>query len=206
LLTCTLLDAVVGFFTDLKEMSSERRRTKLAKLAEENRQRQQAQQAAEHERQQQEAHIARGKYHLSRLLSRQVFLSIPELVPAAERHLDRAEEEFAEGAFAPFWGEIERATNKLADYQQRIQTINRNALEYQRKTAELPRAIARNEPPFALPTGELSDARPTTTRLAAIVRKAQKNFQFATIYEQRKTNQNLSRRIRHARVGYLRSR
>lgn len=188
-LTCALLGAVVGFFTDLKEMSQRQQ----AKVAEQKRQREQAEEAAEHQRHEQEADLQMRKYHLSRLLSdsRQVFLTIPELVPAAERHLHRAERDFAEGAFAPFWDEIERATNKLADYQQRIQTINRNALEYQTKTAELPKAIARNEPPFALPTGELCDARPTATRLAAIVRKAQKNFQFATIYEQRKTNQIL---------------
>jgi hypothetical protein len=37
----------------------------------------------------------------------------------------------------------------------------------------------------------LPDARPAAARFAAIVRKAQTNFQFAVIFEQRKTNQLL---------------
>ena len=38
---------------------------------------------------------------------------------------------------------------------------------------------------------ELPDARPTAQRLAVVVRKAQKDFHFATIFEQRKTNKIL---------------
>lgn len=144
---------------------------------------------AEVDRQKSEENVAENrKSYLSNLLttSRSDFQNIPTLVAAADEHLNLAEREFAEGAFAPFWDQIEYATNKLATYQQRIQIIKRNAIEYSQAIC-----TSTNMPAFSVPTGQLPDARPTASRLAGIVRKAQKNFQFATIYEQRKTNQIL---------------
>ena len=182
---CTVGGAIIGFVLPIKAASDRQ-----AKLAEEERQKQQAQEAeARRQKELREVELRRRTEHLSRLLSdsRNTFAETRGLVPAAESHLDRAEEEFQEGAFAPFWDEIEHAINKLAAYQRGIETIHRNSVKYYGEANTLPV----QPPTFDMPTRELPDARPVASRLAAIVRRAQKNFQFATIYEQRKTNQIL---------------
>lgn len=119
--------------------------------------------------------------------SESTFLSLRELVATANTHLDKAEREFKEGVFAPFWDEVEHATNMLAAYHQGVNTIDSNAAEYTRRSSKLSVSMPR----FNIPKGKLPDARPIAERLSNIVRKAQKDFQFATIYEQRKTNQLL---------------
>lgn len=131
-------------------------------------------------------------------ISHETFLSIPKLVHTADHHLNRAEEEFSEGAFAPFWDEVEIATKKLAEYKNKIELINYYAKKHREVSdcyVEKYRGASDNvdEPVhrFNLPIAELIDARQSAARLAAIVRKAQKNFEFSTIYEQRKTNKLL---------------
>ncbi len=174
MLLCILIGAIVGFVIPLKNESDRQ-----AKLAEHERWKQRAD----------EADLRKRIDHLSELLSssRSTFLSMRELIPAAGHHLDRAEQEFEEGVFAPFWDEVEHATNKLATYRNGIETINGKAFEYRREAANVTGPV----PPFDLPFRELPDGRPTAHRLVAIVRRAQKDFHFATIYEQRKTNKIL---------------
>ena len=135
------------------------------------------------------AEIERQKNRLSSLLdsTQRTFLSIPELVASADLHLERAEHEFGDGAFAPFWDEVEHATNKLAAFHEAIRSVSNNANDYEQSASKL----TINIPKFTLPEGELPDARPVAERLTQIVRSAQRNFQFSTIYEQRKTNQLL---------------
>ncbi|MFZ4767029.1 MAG: hypothetical protein ACOYMN_18915 [Roseimicrobium sp.] len=134
------------------------------------------------------AELERQKKQLGTLetSSRQGFLTLFELVPSADAHLDCAEEEFTEGAFAPFWDEIEHATNKLAAYHSTVLSICMNAKQYKEQAARLTIPIA----PLSLDR-RFPDARPVAQRLAQLVRAAQKNFHFATIYEQRKTNKLL---------------
>ena len=119
--------------------------------------------------------------------AKETFLSLNKLVPFASRHLNKAEHEFSEGAFEPFWAEVESATNQLAAYHQGIQSVERGATEYSRRSSVLSVRV----PSFKMPLGELRDARPVAARLSQIVRRAQKDIQFATIYQQRKTNQLL---------------
>lgn len=115
------------------------------------------------------------------------FTKLPSLIENAEQHLNRAEYEFSDGAFAPFWDEIENATNNLAACRQNINQLTITTQNYDKRAKQLTVKV----PDFKLPLGKLPDARPTAERLAKIVRKAQKNFHFATIYEQRKTNKLL---------------
>lgn len=119
--------------------------------------------------------------------STETVVSLRDLVPEANKHLDKAEHEFKEGAFAPFWDEVENATNKLAAYHQGIYEVEHNAKVFSRRSLILSAKV----PPFDIPIGDLPDARPIATRLSKVVRQAQKDFHFATIYEQRKTNQLL---------------
>jgi hypothetical protein len=109
---------------------------------------------------------------------------------AAERFLEAADKDFTDGAFAPFWDQIERAANELAAYKNSVEQLGRCVHVYQRE-ALLLENTSDAVPALQLGDHKLPDARPSVERFSALVRKAQTNFQFAMIYEQRKTNQLL---------------
>lgn len=118
-------------------------------------------------------------------------LDIGTHVVQAQKHLDAAEKEFAEGAFAPFWDEIEHAANQLAAYKNEVEHMQRNVSVYNNEANELLRLGGDAVAPLALVENQLPDARPSAARFMSVVRKAQTNFEFAMIFEQRKTNQLL---------------
>jgi hypothetical protein len=118
------------------------------------------------------------------------FESLPRYVSTAERHMDQAERDFGEGVFAPFWDSIEASANVLGRFNEGVRTIKKNSARY----TELVGLYASVLPRFPVALKSVSKLEVGTTsasRMAAIVRIAQRNFQFATIYEQRKTNQIL---------------
>lgn len=118
------------------------------------------------------------------------FGMIPRSLMSAEELLDTAQRDFEESAFSPFWDAIERAVNKLGEAHSNLQLIETSARRYQ----ELIPTLDRSPPPFPVEPDSakrLVVANTTGERLKEIVRQAQRNFQFATIYEQRKTNQIL---------------
>jgi len=116
-----------------------------------------------------------------------VFEGLPELVKIAERALDKAEEEFEDGAFAPFWDAVEHAVTHLARFDEGIKQI----LSYSDGFKVVQKNYDSTPPAFSLNIHGLPDASSTSERMRGVVRRAQKSFQFATIYEQRKTNQIL---------------
>ena len=181
--------AIIGFIYPLWVASLEASRDKAARTEEERRQREAREAQQQRERNQAAAELEQRKNQLASLLAttQRDFLSLPELVSSAAAHLDRAEHEFADGAFAPFWDEVEHAANKLAAYHEGVRRTSQQASNYELHASKLSVRV----PKFSLPEGELPDARPVAQRLSQVVRAAQKNFQFATIYEQRKTNQML---------------
>lgn len=116
-----------------------------------------------------------------------ILKSLPNEIKIAEQALVESEKEFAEGAFAPFWDAIENAVTHLARFNLGIQQIHDNSINYMEKKKELDST----PPPFKINVGTLPVATRTSDRMRGIVRRAQKDFHFATIYEQRKTNQLL---------------
>ena len=116
-----------------------------------------------------------------------MFESLPEEIKTAELALDKAEEEFEDGAFVPFWDVVERAVTHLARFDQVINQILSQSCSYKLMLKDY------DSPPpvFSLNIDKLPDASSTADKLQRIVRRAQKNFHFTTIYEQRKTNQIL---------------
>lgn len=123
-----------------------------------------------------------------------LFESMPEHLGTAEEHLDQAEIDLAEGAIAPFWDSIERATEKLCRFDEGVRQINGNVSNY----TKLVDVYGEKAPAFPLARqaiAKLNVGALTTERMKAIVRKAQRdpqrNWQFAMIYEQRKTNRIL---------------
>lgn len=118
------------------------------------------------------------------------FESIPKDLMTAEQLLDTAAAEFQDGAFSPFWDSIERAMGKLGAIDGSIKLITDRSDRY--KT--LAKSYSGQSPPFPVDPASahrLATANETARRLQSIVRKAQRNFQFATIYEQRKTSEIL---------------
>ena len=119
-----------------------------------------------------------------------LFESMPEYLKSAEEYLDQAEFDFSDGAFAPFWDSIEKAAKTLGRFDKGVQEIQENSSRY----TDLIRNYEDVPPQFPLArksVEKLSVGTATAERMIAIVRTAQRNFQFATIYEQRKTNQIL---------------
>jgi len=119
-----------------------------------------------------------------------LFYFMPRYLSAAEQHLDQAESDFADGAFAPFWDSIENAAKALGRFDEGVRHINYNSSHY----ISLIEKYEDAPPEFPLArqsVEKLGVGTTTAERMQAIVRKAQRNFQFATIYEQRKTNQIL---------------
>ena len=119
-----------------------------------------------------------------------LFESMPKHLGSAENYLDQAEVDFADGAFAPFWDCIENAAKTLGRFAEGVHHINDSSSRY----SELIKKHEDTPPKFPLErqsVTRLGVGTTTAERMQAVVRKAQRNFQFAMIYEQRKTNQIL---------------
>ncbi len=119
-----------------------------------------------------------------------LFESMPKQLESAEEYLDQAEFDFSDGAFSPFWGSIEKAAETLGRFDKGVQEIKANSSDY----TDLIKKYEDTPPQFPLArksVEKLGVGMATAERMKAIVRTAQRNIQFATIYEQRKTNQIL---------------
>jgi hypothetical protein len=119
-----------------------------------------------------------------------LFETMPGHLHSAEEYLDQAEGEFADRAFAPFWDCIENAAQLLGRFDEGVRQIKGNSSQY----GTLIQKYENTPPRFPLARESVAKLEVATTsakRMQAIVRQAQRDFQFATIYEQRKTNELL---------------
>jgi DNA repair exonuclease SbcCD ATPase subunit len=130
--------------------------------------------------------IEQQKKKMSELLAVAVdkYRDTTKRITTAENCLNQAESEFKARAFSPFWDQIENAANNIATHQKQIDFINNAAIKYKIELANIEADI----PEFKLPKDSLPDAHSTINRMQGIIRKAQKDFQFATIFEQRRTS------------------
>ena len=119
-----------------------------------------------------------------------LYRQILDTIPEAENALDKAEDEFNGGFYAPFWDQIESATNQLALYNDYLLRINSCVDQYWKNVQSLDDKYNDQVVLCVLP-GKLPDPKRIAKRLATTVRMAQRNFEFSTIYEQRKTNKLL---------------
>jgi hypothetical protein len=118
------------------------------------------------------------------------FEAAPKFLLKAESYLNRAEVDFLERAYAPFWDRVEDAINALGNYD----TSVRNIEELAKESASISWQLEGDRPSFPINSPAISRlvvGADTSRRMQAIVRRAQRDFQFATIFEQRKTNQIL---------------
>ena len=63
-------------------------------------------------------------------ISLSLFEKMPHQLVEAERLLDQAEADFAEGVFVPFWDSIERATSQLRAFDESVREMHRNIERY----------------------------------------------------------------------------
>jgi hypothetical protein len=182
------LGAVIGFIIPI--VSAQR----AAKEATKRREAEAAAQAAEEQRQR-EAERERQRQYLTSLVdlgsrSFALFEDMPTHLLTTEELLDQAESNFVEEAFAPFWDSVERAAMQLGHFDDCVRTITANAERH----TDVAKDYEGTPPPFPIILDSVTGMAVATTtadRMKAIVRKAQRNFQFAMIFEQRKTNQLL---------------
>jgi hypothetical protein len=118
--------------------------------------------------------------------TRRLASGLPDNVVNAAHALDRAEREFKERAFAPFWAQIENAARSLSKYLASIQDIEAAAVRYRKDRPRAGWLLPRLRAKF-----RYVDPRSQLERLETLTRIAQKDFQFATIFEQRTTNRLL---------------
>ena len=119
-----------------------------------------------------------------------LFELLPKGLEKAEKYLDQAEVDFSDGAFAPFWDSIEEATKSLSYFVKGIQLIKEKSSQYTKVIGEY-EGVPPQFPLLEQSIEKLGVGTATAKRMDSIVRSAQCNYHFATIYEQRKTNQIL---------------
>ena len=119
-----------------------------------------------------------------------LFEALPKGLEVAEIYLNQAEVDFSDGAFAPFWDSIEKATKSLSYFVKGIQLIKEKSSQYTKVIGEY-EGVSPQFPLLKQSIEKLGVGTATAKRMDSIVRSAQCNYHFATIYEQRKTNQIL---------------
>lgn len=105
----------------------------------------------------------------------------------ADRALKGAEKEYADSAFDPYWTAVEEAAGELAVYDLKAQALSQSAQDYY----ELLKGQRHNFPAFPIRTEALPNPAPVVAEFRRVVRMGQTNFQFANIWEHRKTRRAL---------------
>ena len=95
--------------------------------------------------------------------------------------------EYKDNAFDPFWTKIEKTAIILNNFRLDTQSLSRNAKLYYTKL----KGRVHNFPMFPIDLNSLPDPEAILEEFKSTVRLGQTNFQFATIWEQRKTRQVL---------------
>src|SRR3990172_10774173 len=104
--------------------------------------------------------------------SLQTFEALPGNLLQAESLLDQAEQDFKEGAFAPFWDSIEQATIRLGSFNGGIASINHHL----KRHGELSKLYEEKSPRFPIVIDSVKGmvaGNTTADRMKTIVRQAQ---------------------------------
>jgi len=113
--------------------------------------------------------------------------TLPAAFEAARGWLQKAEAEFQERAFGPFWDAIEKAAYNLEEFREGVATANRHADTFYRAL----QGRRHSFPSFSPRPEAIPDPTPVLEDLKRLVRKGQTDFQFANIWEHRRTREVL---------------
>jgi len=123
-----------------------------------------------------------------------IYKSSENLVEDLQKYLDsasyfieKAESEYNDNAFSPFWDAIESAATQLAIFNDATIKLSTNADEYFRKLSGRKHTF----PVFPANESNLPNPIIILNELRRVVRLGQTNFQFANIWEHRKTQEVL---------------
>ena len=148
-----------------------------------------------------EARLARERHqsNLAQSLQRyreegtMAFVRMPDALMMAEHHLDKADEEFEARAFSPYWEEVEGALRCLGGLDEMANEIVYAVTHHDQLLLDADKL----EGAFPVSHNDVERVRvaaeSTRARLSALIRKSSTDFQFSTIYEQRKTSAILIR-------------
>lgn len=132
-----------------------------------------------------EAQMTTDKAILQRESVENTFGQVLRQLSAAQEHLVKADSEFNERAYSPFWDSIERSARCLAECVLTAQELPKELSSYYgllegrfHNFSHLPNYIE------ALP-----DPTSTIAEFERLVRMAQKDFEFAVIWEHRRTRE-----------------
>lgn len=117
--------------------------------------------------------------------------AVPALLQSTDAHLRRAEQEFQRGAYSPFWESIEGATRNLAEVADNLQQFNGLVQQHNALTGKLASEHRTTTPDFPVRLTDIyvaEQGQELSQRMDMQVAKAQTDYHFATIYEQRRTS------------------
>ncbi|MEK6302558.1 MAG: hypothetical protein AABO41_17745 [Acidobacteriota bacterium] len=116
-------------------------------------------------------------------LSTSLATELPKYLTHAASFLRNAEAEYQDNAFGPFWDAVENAAKNLAAFNDKVNKLSGNAAEYYRMLDGRKHTF----PAFPANIRTLPDPSAVLNDLRRIVRMGQTNFQFANIWEHRRT-------------------
>jgi hypothetical protein len=140
-----------------------------------------------HARLAQAAQEAERKIEEIRSNSLRIVKELSTELSASLASLAQAREEFSSNAFGPFWDTVEKGALHLARFKVSVDMLSENA----RKDEEILSHWKHSFPPFPVTRDLIPDATPAVHELQQVVRLGQTNFEFASIWEQRKTREVL---------------
>lgn len=120
--------------------------------------------------------------------------SLPESLRHANSWIDKAETEFKENAYAPFWDAVESAAQNLGEYDSYLKQLREYCELYNVRYKGLLKTSPSDVleiPSFSIDISDVPLPLSTCSRFDKVVRKGQTEFQFANIYEHRMTRQVL---------------
>ena len=119
--------------------------------------------------------------------SAKLAIELPARLADASDWLRDAEGEYQANAYGPFWDAVENAALHLSDFNSKAKQLSKNAAEYYQDLS----GRKHNFPAFPVQPGSIPDASAIVNDLRHIVRMGQTNFQFANIWEHRRTREVL---------------
>ena len=136
--------------------------------------------------------IVKAKEATSRALriykdSSEMVLKLPQLLDRSSGWLDEASTEYKANAYAPFWDAMEKSANCLFDFRKIIHELSEKKRYYYETLQD------RNHdfPEFPVKPELLPNPAPVIERFYELLRMGQTNFEFAVIWEHRKTREVL---------------
>lgn len=119
--------------------------------------------------------------------SQTLVAELPRHLKKASALLQQADTEYRDNAFAPFWDAVENAARQLAAFNDKAKQLTQNAAAYYRGLEGRRHTF----PTFPIKNRTIPDATSVVNDLRRVVRMGQTNFQFANIWEHRRTREVL---------------